>query len=51
MKCPKCEQELTARINPYPVIVDADFVEIFLECPQGHQYFDRITQEDLIEEA
>ena len=52
MKCPKCEEELKPRFNEYPV-VDADgteFVEVFFDCPNEHQYFDRIYQTDLIED-
>jgi len=49
INCPKCEGELKARFNPYPV-KDADYEEIFLECDNQHQYFVRIKQDDLIED-
>lgn len=49
MKCPKCEMELKPRFNEYQDD-DADYVEIFLDCENDHQYFTRIIQEDLIED-
>jgi len=49
IKCPKCETDLKSYFNPYPG-EDADYVELFLECENQHQYFIRIKQEDLIED-
>lgn len=49
IKCPKCEGELRPRFNEYP-IEHNDYIEIFLDCEDEHQYFVRLTQEDLIED-
>ena len=49
IKCPKCEEELEARFNNYPIEPN-DYLEVFLDCKNEHQYFLRIKQFDLIEE-
>ena len=47
--CPKCEKELKPRFNEYPIEPN-DYIEIFLDCEDEHQYFVRITKEELIED-
>ncbi len=49
LKCPKCREELKPRFNEYPVEPN-DYIEIFLDCENDHQYFIRITKEELIED-
>ena len=49
IKCPKCEEELKAKFNEYPIEPN-DFMEIFFDCKNGHQYFTRVTDFDLIDE-
>ena len=48
MKCPKCQEELKPRFNEYQT--ETDYVELFLDCENEHQYFIRVQQEDLIED-
>ena len=48
MKCPKCQEELEARFNQYQT--ETDYVEVFLDCKNEHQYFTRIQKEDLIKD-
>ena len=48
MKCPKCDEELKANFNLYQD-KDADYVEVEFVCINGHLYFTRIKEDDLIE--
>ena len=49
IKCPKCERKLILRINEYPIEPN-DYIEVFLDCENEHQYFVRIKQDDLVED-
>ena len=49
IKCPKCEEELEPRFNQYQIEPN-DYIELFFDCKNKHQYFIRITQSDLIED-
>ena len=49
IKCPKCGKLLMHKFNSYPIEPN-DYIEIFLDCEDGHQYFVRIKREDLIED-
>lgn len=49
MKCPKCGGELKAQFNRFQD-EDAEYVEVFFDCMNGHGFFTRIKEEDLIEE-
>ena len=48
MECPKCLKELEPRFNQYQT--ETDYVEIFFDCKNDHQYFARIQKEDLIKD-
>jgi len=47
MKCPKCSEPLEAHINEHQD-EDNDFLDAELYCPNGHTYFTRIKEDDLI---
>jgi len=49
IKCPKCGEELRASFNDFQD-ENADYVEVFLDCKNEHQYFIRIKEDDLIED-
>lgn len=46
MKCPECGKELEAKLNPYNK--GEDFVDVDLTCENGHEYFVRIKEDDLL---
>lgn len=53
MRCPKCteelkDEELEANFNRYQD-KRVNYVEVEFTCPQGHSYFVRIKEDDLIE--
>lgn len=47
MKCPKCGKLVEVRVSNYPDKVD--YVEVETACEDGHIYFARIKEEDLLE--
>ncbi len=51
IKCPKCEaqiystdMEIEIQINSY-----GEHLDVNILCPNGHEWFARITEKDLIE--
>jgi len=48
LRCPKCDEALEARLNPYQD-KEADYVEVEMQCENEHCYFCRIKEDDLIE--
>ena len=48
MKCPECGELLEVHLNENR-IEGAEYEELEFSCPNGHAYFVRIKEEDLIE--
>lgn len=48
MKCPKCGEELMVEISDYET--DTDKQDVGFTCENGHRYFVRIKEDDLLEE-
>ena len=48
MKCPKCGEPLEVHFNENRV-EGADYDELEYKCSNGHEFFVRIKEEDLIE--
>ena len=49
MDCPKCREPLEVHLNEYREL-EAPWEELNFRCPNGHEYFARVHQEDLMEE-
>lgn len=50
MECPVCKDELNARIKGKDeiIIYSSGHVDVDFECANGHTYFARINQDDLM---
>lgn len=47
MKCPKCGEELMVEIKDYGTNTDKQDIDFV--CENGHEYFARIREDDLME--
>ena len=48
MKCPKCGECLELHLNESRE-KNAEYEELDFSCPNGHEYFVRVKEDDLIE--